>query len=124
MSFKTWTSEHLVPNFQRSWAWLCAVAGFVLAVGPDLANLALTNMGMITTVFPEMSLRQKAAILLVANLLTIILRPVKQRNMPPQTIPIMSVTVPDTVEMNPSGIALATEVHHQERIKADPGAMS
>lgn len=117
----SWWSRHVVRGFQKSWSWIASVAGFVLAVGPDLANLALTNMGMIATVFPEMSLRQKAVILLCANVLSIVLRPVKQpRAMRPDegaTIPVAVIQVPDTVSMGRGGPSVATEI---ERIKNDP----
>lgn len=119
-----WGSR-IVRGFYKSWSWLAAVFGFVLAVGPDLANFALSNVGMITTVFPEMSLRQKAVILLAANVLTIVLRPVKQpKAMRPDegaTIPVAIIQVPDSVEMGRSGLHVATEIEHIERIKADPG---
>lgn len=120
-NFKQWYSNNIVKSFQKSWAWIVAVAGFVVAVVPELASYLLLHAGVINTAFPKMTPETKELILTVAVGLVIVLRPFRQKNMPPVTIPVATVNVPSTMEVGHSGVEVATEVEHIDISKVDPG---
>lgn len=113
--------SRFVRNFHRSWSWLAALAGVAVTVLPDLANYILANTGVISTAFPQIDAETKSVILTVASVAVILLRPLRQRNMPAETIPVAVVKVPSTVSVGHGGPEVATEVEKHERQRADPG---
>lgn len=121
MSFKEWSSDHIVKSFQRSWAWLSAVGALVISYGPDLVSMLLLRWDWVQTALPTLGDEWKARVMLAGAILVVITRPIRQRSMPPVTIPVATVNVPSTVEMGHSGVQVATEVEHIDRSKTDPG---
>jgi len=116
-----WRESKIVKGFWKSWAWLAAVGGFVVTVVPELASYLFLHTGVINTAFPKMTPETKELILTVAVGLVIVLRPFRQKNMPPVTIPVATVNVPSTVSVGHGGPKVATEVEHIDRSKVDPG---
>lgn len=114
---KTGWGKRIVKGFQKSWAWLAAVAGLVVTVVPDLAAAALANIGIWTTAFPKMGVETKFTILTVALIAVVVLRPLRQPRWmrPDDSIPVAIIRVPETVAIGAK--IVATEVESHERTK-------
>lgn len=98
----------LVPGFTKSWAWLASLVGVLTAYGPDLAAFVIEHIDLISTAVPTFPAWAKALILLIANGAVLVLRPIKQANMPQPTTPVAIVKVPDTLDLG--AVTVPTEV--------------
>jgi hypothetical protein len=81
--YYAWYNQHIVKGFYKAYSWLASLLGVVIAWGPDAANFVLEHIDLITGALPTLSPGAKAIILLSANLAVLLLRPVKQKNLPP-----------------------------------------
>ena len=89
-----WNPAWTTPAFWKSWSWLAALAGFASTILPDVLNWLIAHMDLVTLVLPTLAPNTKALILKIAVGLVIVLRPLKQPNMPAQLLPVAVVSVP------------------------------
>lgn len=99
-----WYQRNIVANFSKSWAWLASLFGVLIAYGPDLAGFVIEHIDLISAAVPTFPAWAKAIILLIAHGAVLVLRPIKQSNMPPEAVPVAVVNVPAVVAVdNPPG---------------------
>lgn len=103
-----WYQRNIVANFSKSWAWLASLFGVLIAYGPDLAGFVIEHIDLISAAVPTFPAWAKAIILLIAHGAVLVLRPIKQSNMPPEAVPVAVVNVPAVVAVdNPPGAPVA-----------------
>lgn len=91
----------LVDKFYKSWSWLAALlVGFIPAVLPDLINWGLAHIDVVWAVLPTLDLTTKVLLLSVANALVLVLRPIAQKNMPKDVLPVVSVQIPPVFDLH------------------------
>lgn len=91
-----WNPAWTTPGYWKSWAWLAAlIGGFIPVVLPDLLNWAIANADLlIDFAFPTLDPFWKIVVLKIVVTAVLVLRPVKQPNMPAQLLPVAVVSVP------------------------------
>lgn len=100
--------DRLVPGFQKSWAWLASLFGVLIAYGPDLAGFVIDHIDLVSVAVPTFPAWAKAVILLIAHGAVLVLRPIKQANMPQPSTPVAVVKVPETLDLG--AVTVPTQV--------------
>lgn len=73
-----WYNQRMVPLFWKAWTFLVNMGGFLIASLPDLVNLAAQYVGQGLDVMPTLSLQTKFWILVTVNVLSLLLKPIRQ----------------------------------------------
>lgn len=98
-ALRSWWAAKIVPGFTKSWAWLASLAGVLVAYGPDLAAFLIDHIDLVSVAVPTFPSWAKALVLLAAHAAVLVLRPLKQANMPQPTTPVAVVNVPESMDL-------------------------
>jgi hypothetical protein len=73
-----WYNVHIVRGYYKAWSFIVSAAAFLLTNLPDFVNLIIASINDAASAFPTLDVQTKFYILAAANVLAILLRPVKQ----------------------------------------------
>lgn len=73
-----WYNARIQKGYYKAWSFIVNVAGFVLASLPELVNMLLSSVSMGLDAVPTLDPMHKVYILVAVNVLTILLKPIKQ----------------------------------------------
>lgn len=79
---RAWMNEKIVKGFYRAHSWLLNFFAFVIAVLPDVINLAISNIDSLVGSIPTLSVEHKLHLLMAVNVLSLFLKAYKQRKGP------------------------------------------
>lgn len=109
-----WNPAWTTPGYWKSWAWLAAlVGGFIPVVLPDVLNWLMSHADvLIDFAFPTLDPLTKVLVLKCVVTAVLLLRPVKQSNMPAPVTPVAVVQVPPQlpVQVDGKGVFVDTVV--------------
>lgn len=116
-----WYDRNIVKGYYKSWSFIANAIGVVLGVLPDLINLLLDNWGMVDAL-PVLEAKHKLVLFGSLHAIALVVRVIKQKNMPVATIPVATVNVPDTLDVSTNTgrtIPVQTEIHVVESAKSE-----
>ena len=107
-----WNPAWTTPSYWKSWSWLAALAAFIPVILPDLLNWVIAHFDLIELLVPTLAPDTKALLLKIAVGLVIVLRPLKQSNMPADVTPVAVVKVPAQlpIQVDDKGIFVNTVI--------------
>jgi hypothetical protein len=137
---RAWMNEKIVKGFYRAHSWLLNFFAFVIAVLPDVINLAISNVDSLVGSIPTLSVEHKLHLLMAVNVLSLFLKAYKQRKGPiaiaeQETVeatevfvdgstPVREWTADEFQKEDPQRIIREIEKHLAEQISSGTGDLS
>lgn len=96
--FSLWLQSTFAAGWTRAWSWWAAAGGLTFTFSPDVINMVLERWTAIA-LLPGFSLRTKLILCVAALIAVVVLRPLRQGNIPPIIEAVARFYVPRTVQI-------------------------